>query len=300
MRYFLIWLTMCYLVVGVASAQNYRLVVENADTLVAATADTTDQHKLYSGSTAGTRPVRPTLHILETEIGTNTTHNRLEVQTWIANESLAKDGNGWAKIHTDFLYDWPGYAAGTQNDLAIAMPFLDAYTGQYARYIINAPCGVAADSTHYRVIYEADASGNSYTPPFNGTKIITHFDLFRSRAFKTINGVDAITTDVFDMRIETSPGVFQLPDRGYVTIWGGTKTDDDSVTCYVRGYINNSTYIVNADTLTIPIYGASPFSCTLSGGTGFMEATQMFISGEAGLAADTSDFFAEVHLECDP
>lgn len=298
---------MALLVCNIAQGQLYTAVVESGDSLISSTADTTEKFMLYSGSKDDRRPIRPTLLIDVDEIGTNTTHYWMNIRLYITDDgTLAKESDGWCLVRSFNYTDIAGVSSTNQSDFSLPLTFLDAYAGYYARLVLSFPRGEAADSTAYEIVFMADKSGNMYAQPFNGVKHINHRDLFDTATKQTINGLDSVSTKFIDTRIETSPGNYQLADRVMFTVDGITKIDDDSLTIYVYGVSDYGlTGGVRLDTLTVPLSltaaGLSSFSLTIPGGaTVIPQLLMMRFLGEAASAADTSSFYANLTLECDP
>jgi len=296
-----------------AQAQLYDKRIEAGDTLFSNTPDTTDENMLYNGSTDERRIIRPTLHIDLDEIGTNTTHYWIQVDTRIAPSNIDIATDGWSIVHSDFVQDFAGIAATAQNNISIPMPFLEQYAFYYVSFIISYPYGAAADSTAWSAYLEGDETGNMYQPPLTNMKRITHYNMWGSRAAQLAKGGVNTATYQMDFRIETVPGVFQMPDRAYLTTVGdGAQYDDDSLTVFVQAVARGITKSGYIDTLTMNISsGASDvaaFSFTVptyaSGSaissTGFVDAVRLIFTTEGGDSNDSTNFFSDIVLECDP
>lgn len=301
----LILLAFC---VNAAQAQLYRNRFETGDTLISNTPDTTTRCLIYNTSTQNPRPIRPTVYIPVTEIGTNTTHYWIRVDVDVADRALAKDGNGWANVMTHYLNDWTGYNSESQGDFVIAMPYLDSYAGSYFRLRLLYPIGADDDSTAYECVYCADQSGNVVSQTYNDTKIVSHFDLWSSNDSKLIiGGVDTYFTTVIDFRVQRSPGVYKLADRAVLEICGDqaeAKCEDDTMMVYVSAARYNNLSDQFIDTLTIPIgissVGVGELSFLLNGGgNGFVDAASFKFVPEENNSGDSCYVYTTLILQCD-
>jgi hypothetical protein len=164
MRQFLggILLLLC---VSLAHGQHYSYSMggsSTTDTLVASTADTTGIFNLYASDNTP-RPGDPCFIIALTDIGTNTTHDSLEVDLWVTDTpNLAKDGDGWTYV-TEYrcylLSDYDKDSVMTNNDdILIIADTLEYIPLRYARLILDFYGGGAADSTSYIVTFVGDKS----------------------------------------------------------------------------------------------------------------------------------------------
>ena len=282
----------------------YQLIPLRADTCISTTADTSARIDMYNGTAGGPRLVRPTVHFNITEIGTNTTHYWIQVDFYINEDAAATDAAGWAPIHTAYWYDWEGYVDSDQNSFALACPWMDNYNFRYFYMVYHCPYGVAGDSTIIQCEVSGDKGQNAPTINPTYVKMIPHDKIWNTSAAKVINGGVTLSSTVLDFRIETTPGIYQIPDRGWISVHGdAVKVESDTLTVKVQGVMPNGSYSVNfLDTLSIPIgssgSGQSPFSMTLSGGTGFVSFCRVQASDEG--AADTTGFYMDIYLECDP
>ena len=302
----LITLILALMVAGTAFGQgNYRYVFESGDTLVSSTNDTSTYCLLYNGSTETTRPIRPTLYIDVTEIGTNTSHYWLQYDVAVAMSNIAKDASGWYPIYSEIENDWGGFATNSQNDIAIPMPFLESYGALYFRVILSYPSGVGADSTSYKLTYGADETGNMYSPPEQLYKIIPHKKLFRTGAEQLCDSADVSqSTDPVDLRMEITSGRYVLPTRVVLQTGAGRATGagtaDDSLTVYVTPYYYHREGAVTIDTVTIPLNGAAELSFSLAQGTGMVEAVLLEFFNENLGTSDSTYFYAQLGLEYRP
>ena len=303
MRKCILLLLLLSFVTSLAQAQLYRKRFETGDTLVAATADTTWRCPIYkSDNTDNTRPIRPVIYIIPTDINNAGGHYWLQVDVEVTDRALGYSDNGWARIGTYKLSDWRGLNETAKYPFRLPLPILESYACRYFRLILHYPYGASGDSTGYECVYTADISGNMYNPPLNNYKVVPHTSLFNSASAQSINGTDYVKSRYFDLKIETSPGTYRIADRGFIVAAPGAKADDDSITVYLRSYFHGKT-TKDLDTLTIPIdgdVGIAEMSLTLSEGTGFVEALNLTAYNEDGSADDTTEVYFEVHLECDP
>ena len=290
------------LIAGSANAALYTITVDAGDTLVGATEDTTISVLLYDASTTTGRCNNGSIWITQTEIGTNPVQMQLQVITDVACENLAAAGNGWVQASTSTMF-----IGDTDKDVCIPLPFLDGLTARYARWRISYTDGRAGDSTSYKVTYAADP-GPPLGRPTARSKTILHRELKGSTAAFACNGTGADCTAVVDLRIETVPGWFQVPDRGWLKIKGGNKADDDSLTLYMWASWNGVCY-VPVDTMTIRfasagISGTFPdvvyLTPTLNGGAAFPEFARFMLLNEGAAAADTTESFMEITVEKNP
>jgi hypothetical protein len=284
-----------------SAAQLYRTVFEAGDTIVSNTPDTSDQIWLYKSSADNRRPIRSTLFLDLDEVGTNTTHYWLQIDTYLAEQNADPDQDRWVLIHSELWQDFNGIGSSSQNNHSFAMPWLESYAGQYVHFVFSYPYGVAADSTEWVGVYLADESSNMYDPPRNYVKRIPHYNIWRTRSAKLAIGAANTTSDIIDFRIETSPGVYQMPDRAYLcTVGDGSKYDDDSLTVYIQGVSRGVVTSAYLDTLTVNIAsGAADFKA-FSFTPGFVDAVKLVFTPEAADAADTTDFYTDIILEADP
>ena len=291
----------------IASATGfYPLVFERGDTLVSATEDTTEGCFIYPAANT-TRPIRPTVHIDFTEIGTNTTHYWWEIYVDVARTDLTKSASGWSEIGKVIIKDWTGLGAGIQNDKVIALPFLEPYACQYFRLRILAPVGVAADSTGYALAYNADQSGNMYTPVPTHYRIITHREIWGQIGAMLIIGGASTISNSFDLTIETTPGVFRRADRGVFTLFGSggdNKVDDDTLRVIFNGKVFNTTGVAFLDTLLMPVSASTGSNGVFSfafegGGSGISDAAYMIFQPENTDGEDSSYVFTNIYLEVD-
>lgn len=282
--------------VQIGNADIYRNRFEAGDTLVSSTQDTSDAIFLYKNSTNERRPLNYTLYFLPTEIGTNSTHYWLQIDVYIADRNLStKSDAKWCKMATYNIDDWWGLATTSQYAKSIALPVLNAYSAQYARFVYFYPYGVANDSTGYECVLTGEMSDNPLPVVTQSIKRISHYDMWHTSDQDSIKGTDYVASDMIDLRIEKTPGQFVLPTRGYITTVAGSKIDDDSLTIYVYGVCK--TYLTSAlDTVTISRSGIGEFNFTLSNGTGFVNVVQLWFYNESAAAADTTTFFSEITL----
>jgi hypothetical protein len=282
---------------GLANAQLYPNRFETGDTLVGNTPDTTERCFLYNGNVDNPKPVNPCLWIINTEIGTNTSHNMLQIEVDVADRSLTKAGNGWTRVRT-----LTEYLSDSDDDLRISLPFLDGISAQYVRFILTFIGGAAADSTAYECSYTAEESGQIQFIP-GQTKTITHKELKGDNDYFECIGNNPVYTQVLDFRIEVAPGVYQVPDRGWIKADAGTKTDDDTLKIVMTSWWRGGAVGGLNDTVYVDVSGNSDV-CLLSpvtgGGAGWFDFGSFAITNEEEDAEDSTQFYLEVVVECDP
>lgn len=129
-------------------------------------------------------------------------------------------------------------------------------------------------------------------------KIIKHSQIWDTTP-DSLNGGDNTNISNPVSFIVTAPGgKTQLADNVYINLAGVTKTDDDSLTVYMRGSIFGDSTKVNLDTLTIPI-GVSTGSIVKLSPTVMPDAGIFYLTGEAASSADTVLYKMEVVVEAD-
>jgi hypothetical protein len=287
-----------------AQAQLYNPTVESGDTLVSNTVDTTTGCLIYNGSTADRRPIRPTIYIDVDEIGVNTTHYWMEIAVDVAcsDRLPAEDDDGWYQIYRRTYNDWFGHGGSAQYNICIPLPQMEVYGMTYFRVRLNYPYGQAADSTAYAVYFCADENNNMYQVPAVNYRRISHYELFGTTAAAAINGTAAKESYAFDLMIEKTPGNFQIPTRVIVEAGGdAVKADADSLLIQIYGYngLNKTTDIICTDTLApfgTTCYAITPITLT----TGFINSAYIKFTQMLSLADDTTKFYGDVQLYCDP
>jgi hypothetical protein len=298
----LLGVLICVLLVGSsAHGQLYRASFgTTAGTLVGNTVDTTASVFLYNNSSSNPRPIRPTLHIDLDEIGTNTTHNFLEIKIDVADRNLSKAADGWEHIKTLTYNDFSGYNNSSQNDLAIPLPFLESYAAQYMRLRLHYPFGSSEDSTSYRVYYLADESGSMYTPPETNIEEVAHFDLFNSVSRQNINGTGFVESVAQTNRVEVVPGVFRPINELTLIVLADTKVDDDSMTVYMYPFWKGAVGVIPVDTITFRIGVDSVSVAQFSPVPDYPDEFTLRFYNESGDSEDTTRFYAKLLKECQP
>ena len=274
----------------------YHPTVEAGDTLVAANEDTTNSILLYE-STSTSRCNNGAIWITQTEIGANITQHQLQVITEVAASNLAKASTGWFKVNVQSFY-----VSDNDNPVCVPLPFLDGLTALYGRWRLAYVDGRTADATAYSAIYTADP-GPSLARPTTRAKTIGHTELKGAVTSFACNGTGIDSTVIVDLRIETVPGWFQVPDRGWVSAKAGSKADDDTITVYMYSAWG-SKCTATCDTLTINIANGGGSTALMSpyinGTSSLPQYTYYKMINESADAADTTNFFLEVTVEKNP
>lgn len=286
-----------------SAAQLIPFTLEAGDTMISLTPDTIPAFALYPNADFdGRRTIHPTLFMDVDEIGTNTTHYTLHIEIALSPKNLAIADDGWATVRSLDYNDFLGSNTASQYDIVFPLSFLDNYSAKYCRIILNYVYGGANDSTGYAAYYLTEQVGNSYAPAFNGVRHISHKEMFNSAIKQTINGEDSVVTVPLDLRIETTPGNYQLADRAYLLVSGLTKCDGDSLRAYLYpvsdfGLLGTQ----RIDTLDVPLAITKAGIASLSVSTVSSIPPYGFLRfvGLTAAAADTSNFYADIYLECD-
>jgi len=287
-----------------SAAQLIPFVLEKGDSLVSNTPDTIPAFALYKNADFDSRrSIHPTLFLDFDEIGSNTTHYTPRIEIALSPKSLAIADDGWALVRSIEYNDLLGVNTASQNDLVLPLSFLDNYAAEYCRIILSYVYGGSGDSTAYSAYYLTENVGNSYAPQFNGLKHISHKEMFNNTAKQTISGLDSVTTVPMDLRIETTPGNYQLADRGYLMVSGLTKCDGDSLRSYLYPVSDFGLFgTQRLDTLSMPLAIATAGIASISVSTvsGIPPYGFLRFLGLTADAPDTSSFYADLYLECDP
>jgi hypothetical protein len=279
-----------------ASAAVYSTPVEAGDTLIAANEDTTESILLMP-SLNTSRCNNASLWITQTDADVaGVAHTQLQVITEVASENLAKASTGWWKAGVASFY-----VNSTNNPVCVPLPFLDGLTALYGRWRLTYVDGRSTDSTAYAIRYTADP-GSPLARPTTRSKTIVHSELKGSTSYFVLNATKYDSTKVVDLRIETVPGWFQVPDRGWVSIKPFTRSDDDTIMVLMYSAWNGWSK-VPIDTLLIPTaVGYSytiPMSPLTQGSTTFPPMAYFnLLNDSAGTC--TTDVFMEITVEKNP